>query len=285
MTDRVERLGSTELRRFREEEQLGIASLAGWIGHAAVRPAILRFALYAEAAVTPLDAHLEGQPDVICLCWGAFGMSPVEPGWIRRGRTWVLTTADRAAAEAARTSIAAIARSAARAIAAAGARVDPGWNGDLAVIAELTVLETVAGFSVPWHLPPRELAEALQPPGVSAIQIDARRTEHRRWISDRAGRNAAALRRSYEEHLLGPKTPAPYAEGGTRASRQATLRRQEAMRGVLAAFPDTKAADILTSYHGSAFRTDGRPASPADTCGTCWAGGSLAPRRARSTAI
>ena len=77
----------------------------------------------------------------------------------------------------------------------------------------------------------------------------------------------------------------------TRTSTEAQIRLWHAppsggrgMRAVLAAFPDTKAADILTSYQGRAFRTDGRPASPADTCGTCWAGGSVAPRRARSTA-
>jgi hypothetical protein len=264
VSDQQERPRCAEEPKFRTEEKLGVASLAGWIGHPAVQPAITTAAPYAAVAVAPLDAHLEGQPDVIRFCWGAFEMGAVEPGWIRRGHSWMLTPLERTAVEPARAAVRRIARVTARKIANAGSRIDPEWSGDLAVIAELAVMEGVLGFTVPWHLSPRKLAEVMQPPGVSAIDADARGTKHRRWISERAERNAGALRRSYEQHLLGePKPPAPYAGGGTRSSRKTTLRRLDAMRTVLAAFPNVTASDIRSSYHGSAFRLDLKtPASP-----------------------
>jgi hypothetical protein len=261
MSDRGERVDNPQTRRFREEEELGVACLAGWVGHPAVRPAILAAVPPTASAIARIEGHLDGQIDVIYFCRGAFGMGMVEPGWVRRSRTWMLTFAERAAAELARAAICDIARAVARELAEAGARVDPEWGGDLTVIAEIAVMEA-AGFSVRWDLPPRELAEALQPPGISAIQADARGTEHRRGISERAERNAGALRRSYERHLLGPKAPAPYAHGGTRGLRHTTLRRLEALRAVLTAFPNVTAPAIRSTYHGSALRQDGSPATP-----------------------
>jgi len=66
-------------RRFRQEEERAIASLAGWIGHPAI-PSIVRDATATVAAtIAPFARHLSEQREVIWFCWGAFGITPVEP--------------------------------------------------------------------------------------------------------------------------------------------------------------------------------------------------------------
>ncbi len=248
-------------RRFRDEEERAIASLAGWIGHPAI-PAIVRDATASvTAAIAPVARHLSEQREVIPFCWGAFGIMPVEPGWTLRGHTWLLTPAERAAIEPARATLAGIAGEVADALASAGVPLDPGWPGDLAVIAEILVLEAI-GIAIPWELAPRGLADGLQPPPNSAIQIDARGTEHRRGISERAERNAGALRRSYEQQLHGIQPPAPYAGGGKRATPRPTVQRRAALRAVLAAFPEATASRIRATYQGRALRPGGAPATP-----------------------
>jgi len=140
---------------------------------------------------------------------------------------WLLTPAERAAIEPAWSTTTGIPGEVAEALASAGVPLDPGWAGDLAIIAEILVLEAT-GIAIPWELAPPDLADGLQPPTTSAIQIDARCTEHRRGIGERAERNAGALRRSYEHHLHGTQPPAPYADGGKRATPRTTLQRRAA---------------------------------------------------------
>ena len=253
--------GESDERRFREEEERAIASLASWIGHPAI-PTIVRDATSSvTAAIAPVARHLSEQREVIPFCWGAFGITPVEPGWRFRGHTWLLTPAERAAIEPAWATLARIAAEVAEALATAGVPLDPGWPGDLAVIAEMLVLEAI-GINIPWELAPRDLADGLQLPPNSAIQIDARGTEHRRGIRERAERNAGALRRSYEQRLHGPQSPAPYAGGGKRATPRPTLQRRAGLREVLAAFPEATASRIRATYQGRALRPGGAPATP-----------------------
>jgi hypothetical protein len=64
MSDRQEQAGGAEARRFRDEEELGIACLAGWIGHPAVRPTIVAVAPPVAAAIASIEGHLDGQVDV-----------------------------------------------------------------------------------------------------------------------------------------------------------------------------------------------------------------------------
>lgn len=256
-----EAYGDADERRFREEEERAIASLAGWIGHPATPAIIKDAAASVVTAIAPVSHHLSEQREVIPFCWGAFGIAAVDPGWTLRGHTWLLTAAERAAIEPARATLRSITGTVADALVSAGVPLDPGWPGDLAVIAELVVLEAV-GIAIPWEMAPRELADGLQPPPISAIQIDARGTEHRRGISERAERNAGALRRSYEQHLQGPHPPAPYAGGSKRATPRPTRQRQAALREVLAAFPEATASTIRATYQARAFRPGGAPATP-----------------------
>jgi hypothetical protein len=49
----------------------------------------------------------------------------------------------------------------------AGVGIVPSWAGDLVVVGQLLLLD------IDWELPARELAQALQPPPIGAIQINA----------------------------------------------------------------------------------------------------------------
>jgi hypothetical protein len=73
----------------------------------------------------------------------------------------------------------AVVQMAVKELAAAGVGLVPSWTGDHVVVAELLLLD------VTWDLPARELAEALQPPAIGAIHIDASGTTHRRGTGER----------------------------------------------------------------------------------------------------
>jgi|ERR1022692_3143071 hypothetical protein len=79
----------------------------------------------------------------------------------------------------------------------AGVGIVPSWAGD-------------------WKFLARELAEALQPPPIGAIQINVSGTAHRRGSGERATTNVGVLRRDYEPHLYGPPPGSLYGDG-TRA--------------------------------------------------------------------
>src|SRR5712691_6660122 len=93
----------------------------------------------------------------------------------------------------------------------------------------------------------RELADGPQPPPNSAIQIDARSTEHWRGISERAERKTpercAAPMNSFSTPLC--HTPDHPAQ------------RRTALRAVLAAFPEATASGIRATYQGRALRPGG----------------------------
>ncbi len=133
--------GSGDKDRFRNEEQRAITSLTGWIGHPAI-PGIIRGAsLRVAAAVAPVARHLATQRDVIWFCWNVFEIAPVEPGWARPRRTWWLTRAERAAIDPAKDAFRIIVVDTADALTAAGVTLVPSWAGDLAVVAELLLLQ------------------------------------------------------------------------------------------------------------------------------------------------
>lgn len=251
--------------RFRAEEQRAIASLAGWIGHPAIPPIIREASLPAAMAAKALERLLTSQKEIIWFCLSVFELAPVEPGWQRTSHLWQLNPIERAAINSARAGVRVVVVAVADALAAAGVRLEPSWPGDLAVIAQLLLLEAT-GHQVPWDSSPRELAEALQPPANCTITIDGSGSFQRRWASERAERNTTSLRRDYEKHLHGPRRRAAYAGGGTRAVPRKTEARRAALRQVLEAFPEATAPRITKTYHHASFRSSGknqgRPATP-----------------------
>jgi hypothetical protein len=137
-----------------------------------------------------------------------------------------------------------------------------GWRtrqdslGDHVIVGELLLLD------IDWQLPAGELAEAMQPPAIGAIHIDASGTIHRRGTWERAESNITALRRIYERHLHGSPARAPYAGGGTRAIPESTRRRRGALRKVLDRWPDATASRIYTTFGDYTRRRGGEAAAP-----------------------
>lgn len=251
--------------RFHAEEERAIASLADWIGHPAIPAVIREAAVPAAAAVMLLARHLRDQVEIIWFSWNVFEIAPVRPGWQKDEHVWLLSAAELAAIEPARVAVRTIVVAVAKALADAGVLLEQSWPGDLAVIAELLLLEA-AGYQVPWDATPRELAEMLQPPANAAIEIDGSGSRQRRWASQRAEGNTTALRRAYEEHLHGPRRRAPYAGGGRRAVPRPTEDRRAVLRKVLEVFPETTAAGIVRTYQHPSFKSRGpdkdKPATP-----------------------
>jgi hypothetical protein len=218
---------------------------------------VLRHQPGAEAAVAPVSRLLVDQVQVIRFCWHVFGIAGVEPSWdVRRGEPWMLSAPELNAIERVKAEFRAVVQVAVDEIDAAGAGLVPSWAGDYAMVGELLFLD------VDWNLPPRDLAEVLQPPGIGAVHPDASATSHRRGSGERASNNIGALRRAYEEHLYGPAPRVPYARGGKRVLPVPTRRRREALVRVLRQWPDATASQIFTSFGDRGLQRGGRPRSP-----------------------
>ena len=271
---------ASDIRRFRAEEERALAGLAGWIGHPAIAGIIRQAVPSAAAAVEPVRRHLADQVEVIGFSWFVMEIAAIQPGWTIASHIWQLTPQEHAALAAVKAAFRAVVTSAADTLTAAGVPLVPSWPGDLAVVAELLLLEVI-GINVPWDTEPRELADLLQPPPASAIEADAGGTRVRRGTSERGERDATGLRRGYEVHLHGRQPAAPYAGGGRRAVPEPTQQRRDALRQVLAAFPDVSAAQIQTTYQQRARKADQTPATPGGYLRALL--GNVAPCPARST--
>ncbi len=234
-------------KQFEAEEQQAINALARWVGHPAVRDVTAHRRVGAEQAVAPIGRLLTHQIPVIFFCLHVFGLAGVESDWeLRRTPTWMLRASEANAIEQVKADFRAIVQLTASELEEAGAGVVPGWDGDLVVVGELLLLD------VDWGLPARELAEALQPPAIGAIRVDASGTIHRRGSGERANNNIGALRRAYERHRYGQQPRAPYAGGGKRALPEQTRRRRLALAKVREQWPGVTASQIYTTFgdHG-----------------------------------
>jgi hypothetical protein len=250
--------GARLAERFRAEEQQAITALARWIGHQAVCGVIERRRAGAEAVLIPIARFLTDQIQVIRWCWYVYGMAGVEPGWqLRRGEPWQLTPGEISVLGRVEADFRGVVQLAVNELHGTGVGLVPSWDGDHVVVGELLLLD------VDWQLPAQELAEAMQPPAIGAIHIDASGTVHRRGTWEKAESNIAALRRGYERHLHGATPRAPYAAGGIRALPGPTRRRREAIRKVLQRWPNATASSIWTTFgdhglqHGQQARTPG----------------------------
>jgi hypothetical protein len=248
---------ATLRERFRAEEQQAITALARWIGHPAVRGVIERRRAGAEAVLIPISRFLTDQTQVIRWCWHVYGIAGVEPGWqLRRGEPWQLTPSEISVIGRVEADFRGVVQLAVNELHGAGVGLVASWDGDNVVVGELLLLD------VDWQLPARELAEAMQPPAIGAMHIDASGTIHRRGTWEKAESNIAALRRSYERHLHGSAPRAPYAAGGTRALPQPTIRRREAIRQVLQRWPEASASSIWTTFGDHGMQRGQQPRTP-----------------------
>jgi len=187
-------------------------------------------------------------------------IAAVLPGWRTTSHTWQVSPQEQAAMPPIKAGLRAVVDSMANTLADADVPLAPSWPGDLAVLAELLLLEVI-GIKIPWEVGARELADLLQPPPAGAIDADAGGTRVRRGTSDRGERDVTGLRRGYEVHLHGHQPTAPYAGGGTRAASEAPGRRRDALRQVLAAFPGVTATQIRDTYQRRATKPDSTPAT------------------------
>jgi hypothetical protein len=230
-------------KRFKAEEQQAIGMLARWIGHPAVRGVTERRRAGAETVVMPIERLLTDQIQVIRFCWHVYGLAGIEPGWERRmGKPWLLTITEMNVIGRVEADFRGIVQMAVNELEGAGAGLVPSWDGDHAVVGELLLLP------IAWEMPARELAEALQPPAIGAIHIDASGTVHRRGSGERANNNIGALRRAYERHLYGLPPRALYAGGGIRALPEPTRQRRQALAKVRERWPDVNASQIVTTF-------------------------------------
>ena len=251
------RTGEALRNRFKVEEQQAIDALARWIGHPAIRGVIERRRVGAETVVMPIQQHLTDQVEVIRFCWHVYEIAGIEPGWeLRRGEPWLLTISEMNMIERVKADFRGVVQMAVNELDGAGVGLVPSWTGDHVVVGELLLLD------IAWNLPGRELAEALQPPAIGAIHIDASGTIHRRGSGERANNNIGAMRRAYERHSYGPPPRAPYAGGGKRALREPTRRRRQALAKVCALWPGVTASQIFTTFGDHGLQRGGQARTP-----------------------
>jgi hypothetical protein len=245
-------------RQFETAEKHSTATLAGWVGHPAVRGVIERHKSEANTAVAPIDRHLPGQKEAAAFSWRLYGLAGIGPDWepCRRDAPWTLNLIEQTLFEFVTTWFRHIVQVTVSELESAGAGVDSAWAGDYAAVGEMLLVE------VPWNLPAAELAASLHPPGPGAIAVGGRRTSYRLDIGERAETNLAAIRRKYVQHLNGPRRRAPYANGGTRTGRHTTADRRKLIAKVLEKFPDVTAPRIVSTFGNYTRLPGGQASSP-----------------------
>ena len=244
-------------RQFKAAEQHATATMARWVGNAAVRRIIERHKSEADTAVFPIDRHLTCQKEVARFCWYVFGFAGIGPDWeLRRDASWMLSPVEVRAMPFAIALFRHVVKVTIGELESAGVAVKPTWSGDHAAVGELLLL------AVDWELPAADLAAAMNSPGPGAITADASGTIFRRETGEREETNLAAIRRKFEHHLHGPRQRAPYAGGGKRDGRSTTAKRRKALAEVLEKFPDATASKIFTTFGNYSRLAGGQAGSP-----------------------
>ena len=245
------------IRQFRAAEQHATATMARWVGDAAVRGIIGRHKDVAEIAVLRVGRHLDCQKEVAKFCWYVFGFAGIGPDWeLRRDAPWMLSPVEVKAMPFAIALFRHVVKVTIGELESAGVAVKPTWSGDHAAVGELLLLH------VDWDLPAAELAAEMNSPGPGAITADASGTIFRRETGEREETNLAAIRRKFERHLNGPRQRAPYAGGGKRDGRSTTAKRREALADVLEKFPGATPSGIFTTFGNYTRLAGGQAGSP-----------------------
>ncbi|GGR05601.1 hypothetical protein [Kitasatospora griseola] len=252
--------------RYQREEEHARKTAASWIGHPEVRSAVEAVAPAAGEVVSLLQRHLVDQINIMRFCWRVCGIgarytdgteepNPFDPDG---AESWPLTDEEWTAAG----YIAAffhqrIVVPVATDLAEKGVDIDPGWAGDQAVIAVLLLL-TSAEYDIPWDGNARELANQIQPPGVSAISRDGREISARDGRTEEMVRNVDAIRKLIRSENGGRDLRAPYAGNATRTTARPTRIRREVIAEIYADHPDLTVAQLVSGYDSSERRVGGR---------------------------
>lgn len=251
---------------YRNEEQWARQAAASWLGRPEVREAVEAALPEAARILEPLARHLHDQVQITRFCWRVCGVGarfpdgteepnpfdPAAPG------AWVLTRAEFEAARVIAASFHQLVQSVARVLEQHDVPIDAQWASDQVVIAVLLLLPLV-GYEVPWDADPHELADQLQPPGVSAIERNGRGTSARDGRSDTMARNADRIRKTIREEAGGHQLHRPYAAAtGHRATRKDTAIRRSALAQVLAEHPGVTVSKLLQQWDFSERTAGGR---------------------------
>lgn len=238
---------------YKNEEDAGRATLAGWIRHERVRPIIEAARADTETFVAPVARYLaSGQRAVTDLACSvlllqsslpngernAFVLDPVT-GWrmaptvrnmlLTDFRSWLTIVAYR--------------------LSSAGVPLDPDYPGDHLVIAQLLLLDVWSGEY--------DLVHDLNVAGPTLYQAQGRGTPFVRGRrTDRATLNASRILEDLSRRTRGQRTiaAAPHAATKPRAEDRQTREksaRLKALREVVALYPEITPVDLLQGWRTS----------------------------------
>ena len=250
---------------FEKEEWYARAAASSWIAHPAVRSALDVARPAALAVVALLLPHMADQVQCMRFCWRVCGIGPVYPDGSEEPNPfdpkgpapWPLTKHERELAGYIAAAFHLLVRTAAAELCDVGVPLDPDWGGDQAVLAVLLLLPEL-GYLIPWDGKISELAEVLQPPGVSAFTPDGRSASARDGRPDDMARNADRIRKLIRAENGGRDLHVPYAHGTGRAKPRATVIRREILGEILADDPTVTVSRILGTYDYSDRTPGGR---------------------------
>jgi hypothetical protein len=240
---------------FHNEETAGRAVFARWIGHPATRAIITRRLVAAETVTMPVARFLVDQIQVIRFCTRIFEVgvrypdgteepNPFDPA---DPQGWPMTPHDRRRAIVAISDLHAIVQFTLSDLVTAGVPVAAGWDGDRANVAQVLLTP-----QLPWHLPAGEIADLVQPVGISTIWRDGTTVTARAGRPERAAINVDRIRRLVENDQTAPvRASAAYAGGHQRATPRASVVRREILRDLIDRFPKATVATIHQTYDNS----------------------------------
>jgi hypothetical protein len=142
---------------FKKEEDYARAAASSWIAHPSVRQALNVARPTAVSVTETLLPHMTDQVQCMRFCWRMCGIWPVypdgsqEPNPFEPGgpEAWPLTEPEREQAGYTAALFHQLVLAVAAVLSDAGVPLDPGWEGDQAVLAVLLLLSAL-GYEVPW---------------------------------------------------------------------------------------------------------------------------------------
>jgi hypothetical protein len=264
---------SAHAEKFKRAEDDGTVSAARWITHPEVRKRVDAWRPRAMLiAAPPFGRHLgdsdplTAEVNIMRLAWHLASLRGIGPDLELSDENgpWMLEAYEAERTACAVKRLRALVKVVAKAIEAAGAPIDPEWEGDRAVLALLLLTPPPV---IPWggrwngnewlsQPDPVALARWAYAPSPVAITADATGIRSRFDASQNSARNVLDIQFAYRDQVRAdankPKrTAAPYARGGKRAaSRQDKLKaaRLYALAEVRALYPDAKGRDLLTGW-------------------------------------
>lgn len=142
-------------------------------------------------------------------------------------------------------------------IAERGAPVRPEWSGDIAVVAEMLLLDQFTKVAIPWGAPKRELAEFFSVAGVAAMTLELDGHRARLQAPDDAEEAVMRIRKRLVGRKLGVTPMARVYNGGRERAQAVTddsALHIEVMRRFRQEMPDTPLSKLL------------KPTGPARRC-------------------